>query len=151
MSDRITGERKCIDGKEYEYITRTNGTRTNNDQTSSASLLDQILTVLKAFASLFGYENSYEGQYRNIVDFPIKANTTNFPINIGFPVRLFYLTTAYAITLRLGTNVNGDPINLTSVSSPFELQDLPHGLAFDTILVTNPSSSDIAITIFAMG
>ena len=117
---------------------------------ATVDALVQAVLLLQEINKTFEFENTYKGMYRNIVDLPIKAATTNFPVNIGFPCRLFYLTTAYQITLRL-TSASGDAIDLNTTSSPFQLNDIPRGLAFETVLITNASASDIKISIFAMG
>lgn len=152
MADRIPGERRCIGGREYEYVPVPRKTPVTEEtaQVETVSVLDQILTVLKSFAALFGYENTYTGAYRNILDYSVKATTQNDEIKIGFPVRLFYLTTAYPITLRLGSTL-GDKILLSTANSPFKLEDLPKGMSFDKVYVSNDAATAITISIFAMG
>jgi hypothetical protein len=152
MNGRIPGERKCIGGKEYEYVPPENSAQSAGTTTTDASLsiLDQIAGMLKGIASIFTFENTYTGAYRNIIDYTVKPTIQNDPIALGFPVRLFYLTTAYPITLRLGSTL-GDKILLSSATSPFQLEDLSRGMSFDTIYVSNDSNSAITISIFAMG
>ena len=151
---RIPGERKCIGNREYEYvpppgnfIKPANGVVTPD---VTVSILDQIAAVLRGIAAIFEFENTYKGAYRNIIDYTVKATVQNDPIAIGFPVRVFYLTTAYPLTLRLGSPL-GDKILLSSASSPFQLEDLPKGMSFDTIYVSNDAVTPITITVFAMG
>ena len=151
MAGRLPGERKCVNGKEYEYVPVPGAAVTK--EPAQAATIDALVAQIKLLQTLvdtYEFENTYQGMYRNITDLLIKAATTNFPVNIGFPVRLFYLTTAYPIIMRI-TSPTGDPIALSSATSPFVLEDIPHGLAFETVLITNTASSDITISIFAMG
>ena len=119
-------------------------------EAATVDALVQAVALLQEINKTFEFENTYKGMYRNIVDLPIKAATTNFPVNIGFPVRLFYLTTANPIILRL-TSPTGDEIPLTSATSPYQLENLPAGLAFETVLISNNSANIVTISIFAMG
>ena len=146
MAGRTPGERKCIGGKQYEYVPVSGAMEPTQAATNDAL----VVNLLQLLVDTYEYENTYQGMYRYLPNLLIKAATTNFPVKIGFPVRLFYLTTAYPITLRLTSPV-GDEIPLSSATSPFVLEDIPRGLAFETILITNAASSDITISIFAMG
>ena len=148
---RVPGERKCVNGKEYEYVPVPGATVTK--EPAQAATIDALVAQVKLLQTLvdtYEFENTYKGMYRNITDLLIQAGKTNFPVDIGFPVRLFYLTTAYPITMRI-TSPTGDPIALSSATSPFVLEDIPAGLAFQIILITNSAATDITISIFAMG
>ena len=149
----IPGQRQCVGGKEYMFVPVSGVVHKDEATSANAAVVDvlvQAVALLQQINRTFEFENTYKGMYRNIVDLPIKAATTNFPINIGFPVRLFYLTTANPIVLRL-TSPAGDEIPLTSATSPYQLENLPAGLAFDTVLISNASTNIVTISIFAMG
>ena len=153
MAERIPGERRCIGGKEYEYVPDTGVKSTNGNGSTvldTFGILKQIYAVLYDLARTFIFENTYTSAYRNLIDYSIKAGIQNDPIGLGFPVRLFYLTTAYPITLRLGSPL-GEKILLSSATSPFQLEDLSKGMSFDTVYVSNDATSPITISIFAMG
>jgi len=71
-------------------------------------------------------------------------------VDLGFPVRIFRLTTTYNISIRLN-NPQADQIYIDYQTTPFHLNDIPAGLSFNKFFVTNPYPSPITIGLFAMG
>ena len=162
MAGRILGTKTCIDGKQYEYwpagttppaggITPQVAQQISQQVVASGgSAIDRIGALLQGIANVVGAELTYQGKYRSTKAFLIPKGKTNFPIEFGWPVRLFRLVTPYPITIRLN-DTTADEILLDYQTTPFNLKDLPAGLAFSTIYVTNPNNTDITIEFFAMG
>jgi hypothetical protein len=152
---RILGTEQCIGGYKYKY--QPAGWRTTPLQQASTDAAAEATTstttdagsILQAIASVVDPELTYLGAYRN-VNMAIPANQTNYLVDLGFPARVFRLDTQLPITLRLN-NTQADQIYLDYQTSPFDLPDIPAGLAFQQLYFTNASSQAIAVSIFAMG
>lgn len=162
ITSRILGSRKCISGAVYYYsIPGVNGQQTqvgtavpsSSSPASSSdisSLLAQLAQDAQTLVPLLIAEESYTGAYRELPTYQVTANQVNFEIDLGFSARTFRLNTLYPIIIRLGST-QGDQIPLDYQNSPFELDDLPAGLAFSTVYVTNNNNFTVPLDIFAMG
>lgn len=113
------------------------------DYASVVALLQSVYDVLLP-------EYTYQGRYQYIRNQVIPANKTNYEVDFGFGIRLFRLNTDNPISLRIGST-SGDEIFLDYLTSPYHLEKIPAGLAFNSIFVTNASNQDIRITLFVMG
>lgn len=157
MVGRILGTKMCIDGKQYEYWPAGTTPPAGGVTPIAAGMggegtpgdFSQVAALLQGIANVVDAELTYQGVYRN-ANVPIPAGKTNYLVDFGFPVRLFELDSMYPITIRLNDS-SADEIPLDYQRTPFELPDIPAGLAFSKIFVTNTNTVDITIKVFAMG
>ena len=147
------GDKKCIGGQEYEYVPPTTKS-TSVDGAVDVSTLSQMINQMagdaQELAAILTAEFTYTGAYREVPSLQIPANRENYQVDIGFPARTFRLNTEAPIVIRLGST-QADAISLDHQTSPFELSDLPAGLAFATFYVTNANTVPITVDLFAMG
>lgn len=152
MDKHIIGERKCIDGKQYQYFPASEenlaGTETAGEASLTAALQD-MSTYMIAMAQYVIAELSYQGLYRSAT-LTVKKTTTNQEFELLFPARSFRLSCASPIILRIG-NTGNDPINISNSNSPFNLDGLSAGLAFTKFYITNNNTVDVDFQLFAMG
>src|SRR5271157_152436 len=107
-------------------------------------------TDLATLYSLLVVEYTYQGVYKSIPNLQVPANQTYYPVDVGFPVRVFWLNSDLPITVYL-QDPAGDPFYLDYQSTPFKMKKISGGLAFDTIYVTNTNNVAATLFLFAMG
>ena len=112
--------------------------------------LEQIVAMLQSLYNTLVPEYTYRGLYRYTQNLVIPANKALYEVDIGFKARIFNLDTKFPVTLRINDS-NGDQIFLDYQTSPYKLEKIPVGLAFDKFFITNRNTQDIKLTLFAMG